>query len=386
MKFLDFSVEEYRDRLSRTQQKMAEEGFDGLVISDPSNLIYLTGYRTILYASKFRPFLAVIPQNGDPVLVLPNLEVGIGIKSSWVADVRGWGKGLRADAPDPYVLVGDALREKGLANGRIGIELGHGQRLGMNQDQFQELKAQAPNVEWGNVADVMWPVRLVKSDQEIEYIRRACDATDIAWTKAAEACGEGVSEREIMKVLGHNMVEHADGPAFLVIASGPDRYDMINAPPVDRKMEKGDMVCFDIGADFKHYWSDVSRLLYIGEPTDRQKEFHEAELKVFWAGVEAVKPGVTCEDVDRACEDKIEELGFKEYMLHRTGHALGLEVHELPSVAVGDKTVLEPGMVLTIEPGLYDFDIGAWRIEDTVLVTEDGHELLTNCERGIVVR
>jgi Xaa-Pro aminopeptidase len=386
MKFLDFEVSEYQDRLARTQKTMAELGFDGLVVSDASNLIYLTGYRTILYSSKFRPFLAVVPQSGDITLVLPNLEVGIGRKGSWIEDVRGWGKGLYADAPDPFTLVGEALKEKGLAQGKIGIELGHGQRLGMNQDQWQELQSKAPNVTWANSADVMWPVRLIKSPQELDYIRTACKATDIAWTAAAEACGEGVSEREAADIIAHEMINHAEGPSFLVVASGPDRYDMINAPPSDRKMQQGDMVCFDIGADYKHYWSDLSRVLYIGEPSQRRKEFHQAELEVFWAGVKAVKPGVTCEEVDQACERKIEELGFKDYMLHRTGHALGLDVHELPSVALGDKTVLQTGMVLTIEPGLYDFSIGAWRIEDTVAVTDNGYELLTNCERDIVVR
>jgi Xaa-Pro aminopeptidase len=264
--------------------------------------------------------------------------------------------------------------------------MGAGQRLGMNLDQFDDLKSRVPDVTWGNIADVMWPVRLVKSEQEAAYIRQACKATDIAWQEAADACGVGVSEREIMKVLAHGMVEHADGPAFLVVASGPDRYDMINAIPTDRKMQNNEMVCFDIGANYKRYWSDMSRVLYIGEPTERQKEFHKAELEVFWAGVEAVKPGVTCEEVDQACEHKIHELGFQDYMLHRTGHALGLDVHELPSVALGDTTVLEPGMVLTIEPGLYDFSIGSWRIEDTVLVTDTGYELLTNSERDIIVR
>lgn len=386
MMFLDFSVAEYRDRLARTQQQMRDRNIDGMVLSDASNLIYLTGYRTILFASKFRPFLTVVPQSGDPTLILPNLEVGIGRKAAWVSDVRGWGKGLYADAPDPFTLVGEVLREKGLLNGRLGIELGTGQRLAMTMEQYHDMQSRAPGAQWVNAADVMWPVRLVKSRQELDYIRVACKATDIAFTSAAEACGEGVSEREIQKVLGREMNEHADGPTFLVVASGPDRYDMINAPPTDRKMQKGEMVCFDIGAGFHGYWSDVSRVLYVGEPTKRQREFHEAELEVFWAGVNAAKPGATCEDVDQACERKIKELGFSDYMLHRTGHALGLDVHELPSVALGDKTVLQPGMVLTIEPGLYDFSIGAWRIEDTVVVTETGCEVLTNCERGIIVR
>lgn len=386
MLFMDFSKEEYQNRLARTQKKMAEQGIDGLVIGDDCNLIYFTGYRTLLFGSKFRPLLAVIPQSGDPTLVLPNLEVGIGKKTSWLSDVRGWGKGLYADAPDHLTLLIETLKEKGLLNGRLGTELGLGLRLGMTYEQFVELKDCTPEAEWVNLADVIWSVRSVKSEQEVEYIRVACKATDIAWERAVEACKEGVTEREIEKVIGLNMVEFADKPDFITITSGPDRYDMINGVPSDRKMQKGDMVCFDIGAVYKHYFSDMSRVLYIGEPTERQKEFHNAELEVFWAGVKAVKPGATCEEVDQACESKIEQLGFGRFRLHRTGHALGIDVHEMPSVALGDKTILEPGSVITIEPGLYDFSIGAWRIEDTVVVTKDGYELLTNAERGIIVR
>ncbi len=386
MLFLDFPIEEYQSRLAKIQKIMADNKVDGLVLTDPSNLIYFTGYRTILYASKFRPFLAVIPQSGEPVLVLPNLEVGDGVKTAWVKDVRGWGKGLNAIAPDAFGLMGDVLREKKLDKGRIGIELATGQRLAMTFDQWEALKSQVPAAEFVNSADLIWQVRIIKSLQELDYIRASCKATDAAFLAAIAAARPGVTERELQRILGRTMMDMgADAPGFLVVASGPQRYDMINPFASDRTLQVGDMLNFDIGAIYRGYWSDLSRGVYIGSVTDRQREFYKAEEEIFYAALNAVKPHIPASAVDKVTEETTRRIGFGPYMLHRTGHSLGLDVHELPSVAVGDETILLPGMIITIEPGVYDFSIGAWRIEDTVLVTDTGYELLTNSPRQLMV-
>jgi len=387
MKFLEFSVEEYKERYAKVQRFMQEADVTALVLSDASNLIYLTGYRTILFASKFRPFYAVIPAQGDPVLVLPNLEVGDGRKTSWVEDIRGWGKGLYADRPDVFTIIREVADEKRLRTGRIGLELGVGQRLAMTFDQYEQLREIFSGARFVNAADIMWKARVKKSPQEIAYLRVACKATDAAYDAAVAAAHEGVTETALQRVLGVTMMEHgADAPGFLVIASGPDRYDMLNPYASSRALRRGDMLNFDIGAVYKSYWADLTRGIFIGEVSKRQREFYEAESEIFRRTLHAVKPGVVIEDVDKVAEATTRELGYEKYMLHRTGHALGLDVHEIPSVAVGDTTVMAPGMVFTIEPGIYDFAIGAFRLEDTVLVTETGFETLTNCTRELIVR
>ncbi len=387
MKFLEFSVEEYQARYAAVQRLMREADVTALVLSDASNLIYLTGYRTILFASKFRPFYAVIPAQGDPVLVLPNLEVGDGRKTSWIQDIRGWGKGLYADRPDVFTIVREVADEKHLRTGRIGLELGIGQRLAMTFDQYEQLREIFSGATFVNAAEIMWKVRVKKSPQEIAYLRTACKATDAAFDAAVAAAREGVSETTLQRVLGVTMMEHgADAPGFLVVASGPDRYDMLNPYASSRTLQRGDMLNFDIGAVYKSYWADLTRGIFIGEVSKRQREFYEAEAEIFRRTLHAVKPGIAIQDVDKVAEATTRELGYEKYMLHRTGHALGLDVHEIPSVAVGDTTVMEPGMVFTIEPGIYDFAIGAFRIEDTVLVTDTGFETLTNCTRDLIVR
>jgi len=257
----------------------------------------------------------------------------------------------------------------------------------MTYDQFEALREIFSGAKLVNAADIMWKLRVKKSPQETAYLRKACQATDAAFVVAVEAAGEGVSEATLQRVLGVTMMEHgADAPGFLIVASGPDRYDMLNPYASSRVMRRGDMLNFDIGAIYKGYWGDLTRGIFIGEVSKRQREFYEAETEIFERTLRAVKPGVAIQDVDKVAEATTRELGYEKYMLHRTGHALGLDVHEIPSVAVGDTTVMEPGMVITIEPGIYDFSIGAFRLEDTVVVTETGVETLTNCTRELIVR
>lgn len=386
-KFLVFSREEYAKRLDHAKRLMEQHQLDALLVSAPPNLVYLTGYRTNLFDSNFRPFLAVIPLNGDPTLLLPDLELGVGQEVSPFEDVRAWGRTKGCFAPDPVTAVSEVVKEKGLSQARIGLELGTGMRLGMGLDQYNQLQSILPSITWYNSAPLLWELRKVKSAQEIEYIRESQRITDAAYHAALDFAREGVTEKELQQVLGTTMMrEGADKIGFLIVTSGPDRYKMTNPYASRRKLQNGDMVILDIGAIYEGYWSDITRGFFIGGVSDEQRRFYEAARAITEDTVKAVKPGVTCAEVDRVAEQSITERGFKDYMLHRTGHSLGLEVHELPSIAPGDETVLEPGMVITIEPGIYDFSIGAFRVEDLILVTETGYEYLSHAPRELIVK
>lgn len=378
--YMDFSRDEFVDRHRRVQALMRQAGLDAALLSDAGNLIYVTGYRTLLLVSKFRPFLAMVFADGDPVLILPNLEVGVGRQMSWIDDVRGWGaRGYYTDRPDALSVIKDLITERRLAGKRIGFELSLGQRLAMTFDQFEAFRDAftAAGCQIGNVADVLWKARIKKSPREIEYLRVAGRATDAGYLAALAIARDGVSEKELSDAIAVGMIKAgADWPAFLVVQSGTSRYDMMNPPASTRRAEKGDMVIFDIGAMYRGYWGDMTRGFFIGPPTSRQREFYQAELEIFTRTRDAVRPGISIEEIDKVAEQVTIDLGYREYMWHRTGHAIGIDVHELPSVAAGDTTVLEPGMVFTIEPGIYDFSVGAFRIEDVVVVTETGYESL----------
>jgi Xaa-Pro aminopeptidase len=384
---LTFTREEYEERLHRARRLMAEERIDALLVSAPANLVYLSGYRTQLFDSNFRPFLAIIPLESEPVLLLPDLELGVGQETSPFTDVRAWGWTKGCIAPDALSGIRDIVVERKLDQGHIAIEQGDNMRIGMGLDQFAQLKEMLPEVDWPNSAPLLWRLRRVKSPAEVAYVRESQRITDVAYHAVLEAAHEGVNELELLSVLGTRMMEEgADTPGFQIITSGANRYKMANPYPVDRKLEKGDMVILDIGSIYRGYYSDITRGFFVGEPTSRQREFYEASVAITADAVAAVKPGATCSSVDTVAEQSTRDRGYWDYVLHRTGHSLGLEVHEMPSIAPGDETVLEPGMIVTIEPGIYDFSIGAFRMEDLILVTEDGYEYLSHAERQLVCK
>ncbi len=382
-----FTKTEYEGRLARARAAMSKAGIDALLVTANRNLTYLTGYRTNLFSSTFRPFTAVIPLASAPVLLLPNLEVWQGEATGWIADVRGWGVGMGSVARDPLELIKIVMDEKRLAAGRVGIEQTRGQRLGMTLEQYGQLQRLLPAATWVDSASILWDLRMIKSPQEVAYMREACRITDASIVAALEVMREGVTERELQVVMGTTMMrEGADTVRSLSIASGPQRYAMLNAPATTRTLSRGEMVTFDCGAVYNGYHGDLTRGFFIGEPSDRQRRFYEASAEIFWDAVRAVRPGITCEELDRQVEASIVRRGYREHMLHRTGHSLGTEVHEEPSIGPGVKVTLQPGMVLAIEPGIYDFSIGAFRIEDNVVVTETGYDFLSNAPRELLVR
>ena len=380
-----FSRDEYAARLRRARELMERAGLAALFLTSPKNLTYLTGYRTNLFSSTFRPFTALIPLAGEPVLLLPNLEEGLGRGTCWFEDIRVWG-GPKASAKDPLALAAQVFQEKGVASARVGIERAMGHRLGMTLDQFAELSRLLPNVTWGDSGSILWELRMVKSPAEIAYMRRACEITDKGIAAAVAIAGEGVSEVELQVAMGQTMMrEGADTIRSLTVASGPQRYDMLNPPASDRRLGRGEMVNFDCGAIFRGYHADLTRGFFVGEASSRQRAFYQAALEIFYDTCEAVRPGATFHEVDQAAEDAIAQRGYRDYMLHRTGHSVGTEVHEHPSIGPGEQTILVPGMVLAIEPGIYDFSIGAFRIEDNVVLPDLGYEFLSKAPREMIL-
>ncbi|MCR4397736.1 MAG: Xaa-Pro peptidase family protein [Firmicutes bacterium] len=386
-KYLIFTEEEYRARARKLQALMAKNGLDGAIFTKGANLIYFTGYDTSLYNSDFRPFFAVFPAAGEPTLIVPNLELGGARKTSWVEDIRIWGGTKGCASTDPILLLRDVVVEKGLDKSRVGMELSNGQRLGMTVAQFRAMQKELPAMEIADNECVVWPVRMVKSPAEIEYLRKACYANDRGFEAAVEAIRDGATEKEVEIAMAKAMIEHGAHPDFMTITAGLNRYDMCNPRACERVvMRKGDMVVMDFGCRYEHYYADVTRGVFVGEPHPRAAALYRAVEEVNHAALEAAKPGNPVKEIDAAAEKKITELGYRDLMMHRTGHSLGVEVHEQPSIGPAETAILEEGMVLAIEPGLYDFSVGGFRIEDNIVITKTGFEYLTKASRDIIVR
>lgn len=386
-KFLVFSVEEYESRNMKLRSLMDQKGIDACIFTKGTNLIYFSGYLTSLYNSDFRPFMYIVPKESTPVLIVPALEYGGACRTSWCDDVRIWGGKKPGIKSDPIALLVDVLKENKLDRATIGFEFANGQRLGMTMEQYQQLLGALPLIKPVDNSGVVWPCRMVKSPAELIFLKKSAYANDMGFYAAVDAIKDGATEKEVEIAMMQAMTKNGAVPDFMTITAGVDRYDMMN-PSADENviMKNGDMVVMDFGCTYNHYYSDTTRGVFVGTPHPRAEELYKAVRDVSEHALLAAKPGNFISDIDAAAEKRIIELGYRDLMLHRTGHALGLEIHENPSIGPADHTVLQEGMTLAIEPGLYDYSVGGFRIEDDIVITKNGFEFLTNASRDIIVK
>lgn len=236
------------------------------------------------------------------------------------------------------------------------------------------------------VGGLVEKVRMVKDQTEIASIRQAVAIADRAWAELQQKIRPGVSEQEISLELEFMMRRQgASKLAFDSIVASGWRSAMPHGVASERKLQVGDLLTMDFGAVYQGYHSDITRTVVLGQPSDKQQEIYQIVLAAQLAGVAAVKPGVKASSADRAARDVIESYGYGANFGHGTGHGLGLEIHEQPRLSTRDDTILEPGMVVTVEPGIYLPGWGGVRIEDSVLVTEQGCEVLTQAPKDRLV-
>jgi D-alanyl-D-alanine dipeptidase len=228
-------------------------------------------------------------------------------------------------------------------------------------------------------------MRARKDDVELAALRRAAAAADAALVDLLSRPLAGRSERAIANELGDLLVAHGhDEAAFTIVASGPNAASPHHEAG-ERTVGDGDGIVLDFGGTVDGYYSDTTRTVVVGEPDERLRRVHAVVAAAQRAATEVVRPGIEIEAVDRAARSVIEAAGFGDRFIHRTGHGIGLEVHEPPYAAAGDHTVLEPGMTFSVEPGIYlDGELGV-RIEDIVAVTADGVEPLNTSSRELLV-
>ncbi len=228
-------------------------------------------------------------------------------------------------------------------------------------------------------------LRTIKTPEEIGRIRKAVQTNSQAFEATLKKIRPGVTESALAAELEYQMRRRgAEKPAFeTIVAFGP-RAALPHAQPTNQKLNPADQVLIDMGATQDGYTSDMTRTLYIGKPTPKLRKMYEAVLKAQLAGIDAVREGVTADRVDRATRSVLRSEGLDKYFVHSTGHGLGLEIHEAPRLGRKDRTPLQAGMVITIEPGVYIENIGGVRIEDTVLVTKNGCEVLTPTSKELM--
>jgi Xaa-Pro aminopeptidase len=358
----------YHDRLERTQDELARQGIDLLVVGPSADLLYLIGYDAHLSE---RMSLLLLPRQGDPSYVVPTLEAPLLADLQDLVDIHPWEE---TQAPaDLVARVAGSLAGKTVA---IADQLWSVFLL--------RLQDAVPGARWVPGSPVIRPLRMIKDGREIELMRDVARRTDDAWEEFVSRPIGGMTERQAMDRLAALTHGRDLGPAFGICASGPH-----SASPHhhtgDRVIEAGDAVVFDWGATLEGYYSDVTRTVHVGPPSREFARVYEVVLSANQAALDAVRPGVPCEDIDLAARSLIEAEGYGAHFIHRLGHGLGLDVHEDPYLVTGNAMPLESGMVFSDEPGIYLKGRFGVRIEDAVLSTDTGGERLNEATRELTI-
>jgi Xaa-Pro dipeptidase len=324
-----------------------------------------------------RPLAVIVPRKGDPVAVVPNLEMGSFRPIGFPGQVFDWRD--ETGYMDAFLAAGAALPQL-RAGARIGVE---GQR--MRVFDLLALQKALPGADFIDAHAEISALRLHKTPEEIELQRKAIRLSETALEDTLEELRIGMTESEIESILLRNLFANgADGLAFapIVAAGGNAARPHAHARP-DYQIKPGDALLFDFGGSYQGYSADITRTFFVREVSDYDRAFYETVLAANTRGREVSRAGITASDVDDAVQIVLEQSQFAEFRRHKTGHGLGLDVHEAPQIMRGNGQVLEPGMVFTIEPGLYRAGEAGVRIEDDVVVTDNGIECLTSFPREL---
>ena len=375
-----FSVDEYHRRITNLRALMATSDMDAVLLTTASNHRYFTGHETHRWTHKYTGIFALLPARDEPVLIVPPMEAYMCAEDSWIQTIRTF--------PAEHVLQGveaivDAVRELGLEPGRIGTELGGMNWMRMSFEDFGKLQKDLPGIEFVDASALIWQLRARKSRCEVELVRQAVAITDQAYEVLFAKIKPGMTEREVHRMLA---VEHlsrgAEMPGSITMAPcipGSDRIsDRTLRRPTDRVLTSGELITQDAGGVFRGYWSDYTRMFSLERASSRHREIYRIVFDCLQAAIAAIRPGLPIAELVRASNAVLQERGYSEHAECVTGigHAMGLDIIEPPFISFENHVLLEEGMILTVEPGL--FTAGSlFMLEEDVLVTDYGAEVLS---------
>lgn len=358
-------------RIDQLQKKMVENDVDLVAIGPTPNMQYLMGF--VPFPDERACVLLVSRENKQTVI--PELNANQFEANTDMKGIR-W-----TDAVGPRQAIQEALSLLGIQPGAVlaADDTMRADVLLLLQD-IAKPRASIP------AGSLMLSLRLYKSEIEVQALSLAAAQADEALLVGVDACRPGVTEREVADKIANYFRSHgAEVVDFTLVASGPN-----GAYPhhqfSDRVLQVGDFVILDIGATLNGYHSDVTRMVHLGEPTEEERTIFNIVLEANKQGREAVKPGERACDIDHATRSVIEKAGYGPNFFHRTGHGIGVEVHETPWITLTNETILEPGMAFSVEPGIYLPGRYGVRIEDIVIVTEEGYRCLTGVDHELFVK
>jgi len=370
-----FSQSEFEHRTQKAQRVMNEEKLDAILLTTEPNVRYFSGFLTQFWQSPTRPWFLIVPREGALIAVIP--EIGrAGMESTWVNDIRTWGSPCPED--DGITLLAQALSEVTVRFGRIGMTLGQESHLRMPANNFKQMTEKISPTEIVDVALHLHSLKKIKSEAEIQKIEHICQITSGAFENLPSQIRIGETQRQICLKLRQDILKRGgDNSPYLIAGSGSGGYDNIIMGPTESVLENGHVLIIDTGSTFDGYFCDFDRNFAFGNLPEEARRAYETVYRATDVGIESARPGKTTTDVWQAMWSVLEKGGALGNSVGRMGHGLGMELTEWPSVMPGDDTLLEPGMVLTIEPGM-SFAPGKEMVhEENILITEEGARILT---------
>jgi Xaa-Pro aminopeptidase len=358
----------YRERRERATRAVRDAGVSGLLVPPGPDLYYLTGHAP---PPLERLTLLVLSADAEPVLIVPELERPAAEGAPGIPGVRIVSY---PDGADPYAVAARYLPDGRYA---VGDRTWASHLLGLER---------ATSARFAAAGEALPPLRAVKDEEEIHALREAAHGADAAFGEIVRLPFAGRRERDVADDLDRLLREHGHRSAdFTIVGSGPNGASPHHEAG-ERTILAGDAVVMDFGGSHRNaYCSDITRTVFVGEPTQEQRAVYHVVRRAQQAAFEAVRPGVPAQEVDRAARAVIVEAGYGDRFVHRTGHGIGLEVHEDPYIVEGNRTPLEPGMTFSDEPGIYLEGRFGVRIEDQVVVTPGGAERLNEASRELTV-
>lgn len=350
------------ERVNKLQAQLEENEIDALLVTKRENIRYLSGFT-----------------GSSGVIVITSDSASFITDFRYTEQANDQVKGYDIIELDTSLIksVADVVSRESIK--RLGIE-----QDAMTVGQYRTYEKEV-DVQLIETSGIVEKLRLIKDESEIKIMKEAAAIADAAYTHIQTFIRPGRTEREVANELEMFMrSKGADSSSFDIIVASGLRSALPHGVASDKVIQTGELVTLDFGAYYKGYCSDITRTLAIGPVSDELRQIYDTVLRAQLAGVEGIRAGITGIEADALTRDIIKEAGYGEYFGHSTGHGLGMEVHEAPGLSFRSDTVLEPGMVVTIEPGIYINGVGGCRIEDDVVITEDGCYLLTQSPKELI--
>lgn len=357
-------------RIDKLYNLLDEEALDVTFITLPKLIYYFTGF----YTDPHERLLALVcPRGEEPFLFVPALDREKAVRTSSVKAIYA-----HEDAQNPYEVL---KRHLGIPVSRVGIQEDH-----LNVKRYQAIMEMTGAKQAVGLDGKLALIRVVKSDDEIEAIKRAVRCIEDVFRDTVPLVKPGVTELDLVAEMEYRMKRlGADGPSFDTMVLTGEKTGLPHGVPGKERIREGDLLLFDAGVFVDGYASDLTRTFAVGDIGDKCKDIYDAVLQANRSMIEAVRPGASFASLDLAARSVIEKRGFGQHFITRAGHGFGLEIHEYPSIHANNDDPVKEGMVFTAEPGIYIPGLGGVRIEDNVLATKNGAEVLTTYPKQLTV-